>query len=109
MGFNLTHMDVAPLPDGKIDAYDTDKQRGTLYCFKNLTHMRRALIKNAPYDAKVKVLIKSAKAVIIEPSLVKYDERLFRHMSFELVHMINIYLINGQSYIESDIIGFEPV
>jgi len=55
------------------------------------------------------VLIKSAKAVIIEPSLVKYDERLFRHMSFELVHMINIYLINGQSYIESDIIGFEPV
>ena|GEM_PF-1141608 len=63
----------------------------------------------APYDAKVKVLIKSAKAVIIEPSLVKYDERLFRHMSFELVHMINIYLINGQSYIESDIIGFEPV
>ena len=38
------------------------------------------------YDAKVKVLIKSAKAVIIEPSLVKYDERLFRHMSFELVH-----------------------
>jgi hypothetical protein len=30
-------------------------------------------------------------------------------MSFELVHMINIYLINGQSYIESDIIGFEPV
>ncbi len=61
------------------------------------------------YDAKVKILIKSAKAVIIEPSLVKYDERLFRHMSFELVHMINIYLINGQSYIESDIIGFEPV
>ncbi|HQJ04761.1 MAG TPA: hypothetical protein PLI57_00090 [Spirochaetota bacterium] len=52
MGFNLTHMDVAPLPDGKIDAYDTDKQRGTLYCFKNLTHMRRALIKNAPYVSK---------------------------------------------------------
>ncbi|HQB60474.1 MAG TPA: hypothetical protein PK899_02300, partial [Spirochaetota bacterium] len=39
----------------------------------------------APYDAKVKVLIKSAKAVIIEPSLVKYDERLLGRMSFELV------------------------
>jgi len=43
------------------------------------------------YDAKVKVLIKSAKAVIIEPSLVKYDERLLGRMSFELVHMINIF------------------
>ena len=74
----------------KFDAYDVENKIDT-------------------YDAKVKVLIKSAKAVIIEPSLVKYDERLFRHMSFELVHMINIYLINGQSYIESDIIGFEPV
>jgi hypothetical protein len=43
------------------------------------------------YDAKVKILIKSAKAVIIEPSLVKYDERLLGRMSFELVHMINIF------------------